>query len=211
MKFDFFLNNISKIEKIKVNAIQAHEEFSPEYRESFSEDFKTEKTRKASVMPIISPINGEAHLTLIVRAEYKGAHSGQVAFAGGKWEEDDASLLETAYREVEEEIGVSKNKLIFCRALTSLYIPVSDFRVYPFFAYATEPLNFIPQESEVAKIINLPIGNLFKDSSKEFIEIPLNENLKIKAPAFVNNGYSIWGATSMMLNELKQIIVKSME
>jgi len=211
MEFDFFLNNISKIEKIKINTSQAHLEFSPEYREQFSQDHKTDKTRKAAVMPIIAPINGKAHLTLIIRATYKGAHSGQVGFAGGKWEKEDTSLLETAFREVEEEIGVSKNYLTYCRALTSLYIPVSDFRVYPFLAYAKEPLEYIAQESEVAEVITLPLDKLFDDSSKKIVDIPIESTTTIKAPAFVYKEHTIWGATSMMLNELKQIIVKSMD
>jgi len=211
MKFDFFLNNISKIEKIKVNSLQAHQEFLPEGRPQFAEDYREEKTRNAAVMPIISPIHNEAYLTLIVRTTYNGAHSGQVAFAGGKWEKKDDSFLDTAYREVEEEIGVSKNKLIYCRKLTSLYVPVSDFRIYPFLAFSKEPLTFLRQESEVAKIITLPLKELFSNRANKKVDIAVENTTKIQVPAFVYKDYFIWGATSMILNELKQVIVKSME
>ncbi len=210
MEFDFFLNNSSKIEKIKVNSADAHLEFTPEGRGVFSEEYKTESTRNAAIMAIISPIEGKAHLTLIIRSKYDGAHSGEVAFAGGKWEPEDSTLLETAFREVEEEIGVSKKELIFCRALTSLYIPVSDFRVYPYLAYAEKKLEYLPQPSEVAKVITIPLTELFATEAKKNVAIHISNTTLIKVPAFVYKNYTIWGATSMILNELKQIIVKSM-
>lgn len=211
MKFDFFLNIISKIEKIKVNTSLAHLEFLPENREQFALDYKTAKTRSAAVMPIIFPVKEEAHLALIVRTTYDGAHSGQVAFAGGSWEKEDDSFLETAFREVEEEIGVSKKELIYCKELTALYIPVSDFRVYPFLAYAKKPLTFIRQESEVSEIITFPLKELLSDGVKQLVTISIGNTKKIEAPAFVYKGYTVWGATAMILNELKQVIVKSMD
>lgn len=211
MKFDFFLKNLPKIEKIKVNSTKAQLEFSPENRPEFSKTFKTEKTREAAVMPIISPINDEAYLTLIIRTTYKGAHSGQVAFAGGKWETTDQSLLDTAHREVEEEIGIEKAKLNYIRDLTSLYVPVSDFRVYPFLAYANELLVFTPQITEVAKVINIPINELLTGNLKKTVDMATTNTTNMKVPAFVYGDYVIWGATAMILNELKQVIVKSME
>jgi len=211
MRFDFFLNNISKIEKIKVNTSEAHLEFLPENRKQFPQDYKTDTTKNAAVMPIIFPVKGEAHLALIIRTTYNGAHSGQVAFAGGKWEEEDNSFLDTAFREVEEEIGIPKKELIYCRELTSLYVPISDFRVFPFLAYANKALTFTRQESEVSKIITLPLKKLLEDNIKKLVTIPIRNTIKIKAPAFVYDDYTIWGATSMILNELKQVIVKSMD
>lgn len=211
MKFDFFLKNCSKIEKIKVNTSKAHQEFTPAGRGNFSENYKTETTREAAVMAIISPIKEVAHLTLIIRSIYDGAHSGQVAFAGGKREPEDLNLLETAYREVHEEIGVSPENLIFLRALTSLYVPVSDFRIYPYLAYAEKKLSYIPQQSEVDQVITLPLEPLFSKETIQKAKITLSNNTTIKVPAFVLKDYKIWGATSMILNELKQIIVKSMQ
>ena len=210
MEFDFFLRNTSKIEKIKVNSTDAHLDFTPKGRGFFSEEYKTESTRKAAVMAIISPIEGEAHITLIIRSKYDGAHSGQVAFAGGKWESNDSTLLETAFREVEEEIGVPKKKLVFCRTLTSVYIPVSDFRVYPYLAYAEKELEYLPQLSEVDKVITIPLSALFSSKAKKNVAIDIGNTTLTKVPAFVYKNYTIWGATSMILNELKLIIVKSM-
>ncbi len=211
MKFDFFLNNLSKIEKIKVNSALAHSEFSPKDRPEFAEDYKTTKTRNAGVMAVFSPIKDEVHVTLIVRTTYDGAHSGQVAFAGGKWEKEDKSFQDTAFREVEEEIGVSKNDLTFCRSLTSVYIPPSDFRVYPFLAYSKKKLSYIPQEEEVAKVITIPLSALLQDNVRRQVTSVVVNNKTIIAPAFVYEDYVIWGATAMMLNELIQVILKSME
>lgn len=211
MKFDFFLKNCSKIEKIKVNASKAHQEFTPAGRGTFSQNHKTHNTKEAAVMAIISPVEGVTHLTFIIRSIYDGAHSGQIAFAGGKREQNDTTILETAYREVEEEIGVKKNNLIFLRELTSVYVPVSDFRVYPFLAYAEETLTYIPQQSEVDKVVTLPLEDLFLETNIKRISVNSSNHNKIKAPAFVLDNYKIWGATSMILNEVKQIIVKTMQ
>ncbi len=210
MEFDFFLNNRSKIEKIKVKAALAHKAFSPEGRPQFSTTYKTEKTRKAGVMVILSPVNGEVHVTFILRTTYKGAHSGQISFAGGKREEEDSSFLDTAYREVEEEIGISKNQLIYCRDLTSIYIPPSDFRVYPFLAYATEPLAYKIQELEVAEVISIPLKTLLCEKNQKRIHVKVENNKFIIVPAFIYNNYKIWGATAMILNELIVVILKSM-
>lgn len=211
MKFESFLKIIPKIEKIEVNTLAAHQAFAPEGRMNYSVNYKTSHTRNAAVMAIISPINGEATLTMILRTSYNGAHSGQVAFAGGKAEPDDTSLLDTAYREVEEEIGVLPNELSFIRPLTSLYIPVSDFRVYPFVAFADKELHYTPQASEVAQVITFPVQHILNENATDFNAKVQVKQQKIVVPAFRVESHIIWGATSMILNELKQIIINSMQ
>ena len=71
-------------------------------------------------------------LALILRKTYKGVHSAQIGFPGGKLEATDGSLRDTALRETEEEIGVKQNKVVVLKKLTEVYIPPSNFLVQPF-------------------------------------------------------------------------------
>ena len=80
------------------------------------------------------------YITFIKRQEYNSVHSGQVAFLGGKYEKHDADIIETAYRETEEEIGISRNKIQITGELSSLFIPVSAFDVHPFIAFTKKNL-----------------------------------------------------------------------
>lgn len=140
-------------------------------------------------------------IPLIVRNEYKGAHSGQVSFPGGKVEEVDENFEATAKRECMEEIGLSELETI--RALTPLYIPVSNFLVHPFISLSTTPNpTFSINEREVNKVIRCYLN--------ELLMAPLHENTAIKvgeitllAPAFKIDNQVIWGATAMMLNEVR--------
>ena len=71
-------------------------------------------------------------MPLILRNEYDGVHSNQISFPGGKKENNDADLIETAVRETNEEIGIKKDNMIFQLKLTDIYIPPSNFLVRPY-------------------------------------------------------------------------------
>ncbi|WP_010182525.1 NUDIX hydrolase [Aquimarina agarilytica] len=211
MKFEKFLKGISKIEKNKLPGALAQMELSPKDRVQFSQNYVTTKTREAGVMALFYAKNEETFLALILRTTYDGAHSGQVALPGGKFESSDLSLWNTALREVEEEIGVAQQKVSFIKSLSSLYVPVSDFRIYPFIAKANEALTFHLQEEEVAKLIEMPLSYLIeqKEIKELFVDIGINKSLKV--PAFEFEDHIIWGATGMILNELKQLLIDSFD
>ncbi len=211
MKFDEFVKSISKIEKNMLPGALAQMELSPKSRAQFSENYATSKTRKAGVMALVFPKNGEAYLALILRTTYDGAHSGQVALPGGKYELKDQLLWKTALREVEEEIGVAQNKISLIKPLTSLYIPPSDFRVHPFLAKANESLSFKLQQEEVAELIEMPIAYLIEQKEINEITIEAAAKKTVEVPAFVFGEHIIWGATAMILNELKQLLIDSFD
>jgi len=73
---------------------------------------------------------------LILRTSYNGIHSSQIAFPGGKVEPEDVDLKQTAIRETHEEIDVHPNTINVVRAFTEVYIPPSNYMVYPFFGYS---------------------------------------------------------------------------
>ena len=165
------------------------------------------QARKAGVLALCYPgPDLMARLLLILRPTYPGVHSAQVAFPGGGMEEGDADLLDTALREAREEVGLSPSQVSPIRALTPLYIPPSNFEVSPYLGLASRPQSFVPQPSEVASLIEVPLANLLKEGSLTSRRLATSYAREIEVPAFLLEGHVVWGATAMMLNELKLLL-----
>lgn len=164
-----------------------------------------EDARKAAVLALFFPRNDEWHIALIQRsaANPNDRHSGQISFPGGSFDAEDEDLLHTALREAEEEINVPANSVQILGALTSLYIPVSNFEVFPFVGYTRSIPDFRPEPGEVQSIIEAPF-RIFQEASFETTtEITLGEHLVLRdVPCFWVNGHIVWGATAMILSEL---------
>ena len=156
---------------------------------------------KAAVLAIIFKSNTEESVIyLIERNTYNGHHSGQIAFPGGKMDEGDENLKDTALREVYEEIGVRiESDLLF--PLSPQWIHVSNHWVQPFYTIVTEKPIFTLNKREINCIFELPIS-LFKDSNfLTFHELKILES-KVISPLFLNDGKEIWGATAIILYQL---------
>lgn len=168
-----------------------------------------ENVRKAGVMALFFPKTKTGwHLALIERASHdKDQHGGQISFPGGKHEPTDTSLAMTAFREVEEEIGVSSTLITMLGALTPLYIPVSNFEVFPFVGIAQQELSFELQASEVASLVEVPLNELQSRNKLRRTDLPINKNLILKSvPYFHLQERIVWGATAMMLSELLHVM-----
>ena len=161
--------------------------------------------RKGGVLSLFYPYQEKLHLVFMKRTQDGKVHGGQVSFPGGKMEPTDRNIVNTALREAEEELGIPAHEVDIIGKLTQLYILPSNFMVYPSVGYLPYRPSFQPSEEEVATIIEAPLEDLLSQK-KEIIHIPVNEKLRIKAPAFKVNGYVIWGATAMMLNELLKVV-----
>ena len=208
MHFDDFLLQAPKILNVELPATNAHRKMVPPNREELikNTDFTKITPKKAAVMMLFYPKNSQTHLALILRTTYNGVHSSQIAFPGGKVEPQDLDLSHTAIRETHEEIGVHPSNVILIRPFTKVYIPPSNYMVYPFLGYSQSELKFQLQQEEVSGIVELPL--------KEFLDdrIVVTNNMKtsyagsIDVPGFQVNEHFIWGATAMMLSELKETL-----
>ncbi len=148
---------------------------------------------------------GELFIPLIERASYQGVHSAQISLPGGKFEEQDITLSNTAIRECFEEIGVGEVEII--GKLTPLYIPVSGFLVEPYVGVCRiKNPTMISQEREVNSILKLNMNDLLREEIVENGTIELQSNLKIQANWFNLHNHRIWGATAMILSEWKETI-----
>jgi len=168
-------------------------------------DAKTAK--KAGVMVLFYPSEeNEARLILILRKTYKGVHSAQVGFPGGKREPEDKTMEQTAVRETEEEIGVPRDRIQILKTLTEIYIPPSNFFVQPYLGIIDETPHFEAQEDEVEALIEVPVSHFMDDAIEITKKLSTSYATDIDVPAYLLNGYVVWGATAMMLSEVRQIL-----
>ncbi|MCB0446528.1 MAG: CoA pyrophosphatase [Gelidibacter sp.] len=209
MNFEAFLNSISKIEHVPLPGQDSQFKMSPPYRMDLIAQQKEamKHSKKAGVMALFYPdMSYETKLILILRKTYKGVHSAQVGFPGGKYEIEDNSLQITALRETNEEVGVPINDMKVLKAMTEVYIPPSNFTVYPFLGIATKTPNFLKQDDEVEDLIEVAIKDLVDDQFATSQLIMTSLQKEVEVPAFQLNGHLVWGATAMMLSEIKELL-----
>lgn len=165
--------------------------------------------RIACVMILLYPKNEALYVTLIERMSTKkkgDRHSGQISFPGGKLESSDASLLDGALRETEEEVGIDSKKIQTLGALTDLYIPVSNFLVYPFVGYLPEQAQFVLQPTEVQSILETPLDLLQNPATTQLTNIQIPEGTLKNVPYYNVFGHTVWGATAMILSEFLAVL-----
>jgi 8-oxo-dGTP pyrophosphatase MutT (NUDIX family) len=208
MHFDEFLKYAPKILNVELPAMLAHAKMVPPNREDLirNTDFTKVIPRKAAVMMLFYPRNSVTHLALILRTSYNGVHSSQIAFPGGKVELEDFDLKQTALRETHEEIGVHPNSITIIRPFTEVYIPPSNYMVYPFLGYSNDEPEFIMQEDEVAGMVEFPLADFLNDSILTTATIKTSYAESIDVPGFQVDEHFIWGATAMILSELKETL-----
>ena len=206
MQFDEFLKQVPKLSNLELLGQEAQFLMAPDERiRALSEmDIEAKKPRWAGVMAVFYPnTNGETTLVLILRKTYKGVHSNQVGFPGGKAETFDESIKHTALRETEEEVGLPQNEINVVKKLTKLYIPPSNFWVQPFIGYVEQTPVFTKEDAEVEAILEVPLEEFLADKSVIKQRIDTSYGTMLDVPAFYLSEHVVWGATAMMLSEVK--------
>ena len=209
MNFDDFIKLRSKIENIPLPAEASQFKMSPPFRKELMDEnkIKMKTARKAAVMALFYPNRSqETMLVLILRNTYKGVHSAQIGFPGGKLEPEDDSLKTAAIRETFEEVGVVEKNIKVWRKISNIYIPPSHFIVQPFIGIAEKTPIFLKQDAEVDAIIEVPLTEFLSEKSVITTTVTTSYTTRIDVPAFLLQGYVVWGATAMMLSEIKDIL-----
>lgn len=172
------------------------------------EDLNPSQYKSSAVLLLLIKRENGFYIPLTERHTYNGAHSGQVSFPGGKFDETDKDLQSTALRECYEEIGIDKN-IELIGQLTPIYIPVSKFMVSPFVAFLKEDeVTYNINPNEVKSILELSVSDLkLPELVKETFVEPA-PGFKFKTPYFDVEGKIVWGATAMILNEFKHVLLK---
>lgn len=126
-------------------------------------------------------------------------HAGEISFPGGRQDRPDEDLRETALREAEEEIGLSRAAVELVGALPPVGTFVTGYRVHPFVG-VIEPLRpWVPQEAEVAQVLELPLAELARGFQLKRL---LRKGVPIRTPTYTFEGHLVWGATARIVQSL---------
>lgn len=164
-------------------------------------------SRRAAVLLPVLPRPEGPHLVYTLRKSHLADHAGQISFPGGGAEPHDDSLLETALREVREEVGVETTQVEVLGEMEEMYIPPSDYLVAPFVGLLAQEVELSLQPDEVEEVFTVPFRDLMSAEALQRV-IWRREGRRYEVPVFAVEGlaaaegegysrrYEIWGATA---------------
>ena len=156
----------------------------------------TAENLKASA--VLIPIfydKGQYHMLFTERSDAVVFHKGQVCFPGGTQEPSDSSLLQTALREAEEEIGLEVKDIEILGELDDSMTFVSDYIISPFVAFIPYPHSLRTNGREVKGTFSVPLSFLMNEA-----------NFQTDSYAYEYEGHIIWGATARILRQFIDLL-----
>jgi 8-oxo-dGTP pyrophosphatase MutT (NUDIX family) len=188
---------------------KAQHGMAPAYRPDYElEDVLKFNPRIGGVLLLLDPAGSETKVVMTLRKQYEGTHSGQMSFPGGRQDPADSSIIQTALRETFEEIGVPAHAIRIIGSLSELYIPPSNFLVYPSVGVLQQEAPFLKQENEVEKIVEIPLSFFLDAASRSTAKIKIMGNTEVEVPAYIYDGFTIWGATAIMMSEFVYMLTE---
>ena len=162
------------------------------------------KYKKAGVLILLikDKDDEEYQILFTKRSEQLKTHSGEVSFPGGKWEEGDSNLYQTALRESNEEINLDMKNVTKLGPLNFL-LSRHKIEVNPFVGYLNQLQDF-KGNFEIDEIFTVPISFLMNEENIEYKEFN-RKDLKVYIPSWVYNGNRIWGLTAMIAADFLNI------
>jgi 8-oxo-dGTP pyrophosphatase MutT (NUDIX family) len=168
------------------------------------------EARQAAVLLPLFVEEGTFYLTFIRRASTLRAHSGEMAFPGGKAEPTDLSPVMTALREAEEEIGLDPAGVEVLGLLPPVFTVVSNYVITPVVAFLPAGLGTLQlQEAEVAELVVVPVNALLNPAifhTEQFTRTGKSRTVHFYDYQSDDQIYRIWGATGRILTSLLAIL-----
>lgn len=160
--------------------------------------------RRAAVIVLLFPGPDGWRFPLTLRPDAIGPHAGQISLPGGAIEAGETSDM-AAVRELEEELGVPSDNVKLLGSLDDLYIFGSNYHVTPWLGVIDDSPKWIPQHSEVAEVIEMTVSQLLNTENLHST-IRTLRGVSFQAPNFAIDGHQIWGATCLILGELRELL-----
>lgn len=173
---------------------------------SFGRHFGPQRhdARSAAVIALLFCRGDQWRLPLIVRPPQLLHHAGQVSLPGGLIEAGE-DAPQAALRELEEELGISRERVAMVGALSPLYVFSSNHYVQPFVGHLADEPRFELNSLEVARLLEVPIHDLLQPTTFG-VSARSEKNVTAHAPAFFWDREAIWGATCMILAEFLAVV-----
>ncbi len=203
VEFDNLIFHLKKRINTNLPGKDSHKKMKISYRNEKKNSFNINMAKPAAVLLLLFPNNKKICFYLTKRTEKLKYHKGQISLPGGSNEKGE-SLLETALRETEEEIGVNKNEISILGQITPLFIPVTGFMMTPFIGFTSKEPIIKLDSMEVEELFSVNILDLI-NNDKLITHRQLNGR-DVTIPYFNLNNQQVWGATSMVLSEFKDML-----
>jgi 8-oxo-dGTP pyrophosphatase MutT (NUDIX family) len=204
MKYHTFIETLRTQLREPLPGLVAHAKMAPSNR--LENELKpNERTRRSAVLILFYPHQDQIYLPLILRPMYDGVHGGQMAFPGGRYENIDKDLTQTALREAQEEIGVKAADVIVLGQLSEIFIPLSNFLALPVIGYLPYRPDFYPDSREVDTVFEVNINEITDETILGMMQMNVR-GVEIHAPYYEIQKNKIWGATAVMISELLDVV-----
>ena len=160
-------------------------------------------TREAAVLIPIFEFQNEYNFLLTRRTDEVETHKGQISFPGGMRESDE-DLLQTAFRETFEEVGIEENRIELLGRFHD-YISITRFRVTPFAGFIHGPFTTKPHAREVAEVIHVPF-RIFLDPSLVRVEKNTWIRDEVNVYYYTFGSHQIWGLTARIIKDFLEAL-----
>lgn len=157
----------------------------------------------AVLIPLVARREG-VHVILTRRTEHLSDHAGQISFPGGRQEQEDLTLEETALRETEEEIGLARQHIELIGRIDDYYT-VTGYQVSPVVGLIKPPFDLSPDDQEVADVFEVPL-NYILDPKNQKLQTVTYQGVRRRYFAIPYREYYIWGATAGMLVNFSEVL-----
>jgi 8-oxo-dGTP pyrophosphatase MutT (NUDIX family) len=149
---------------------------------------------------VLVPLHGDPLTAVFTerRADLR-RHAGEISFPGGRQDEPDEDLRMTALREAEEEIGLPASEVELVGALPPVGTFVTGYRIYPFVGLIRSGHEWLPQETEVAQVLEFSLRDLAAGHEMKRL---VRKGVPIKTPTYTVGGHLVWGATGRIVQSL---------
>ncbi|MCA1588425.1 MAG: CoA pyrophosphatase [Chloroflexi bacterium] len=175
------------------------------FRSRYDRDSFPPARDAATLIAIYPDPTGRLVIPLTVRREELRAHAGEVSLPGGAVEATDTDLDAAALREAWEEIGLEPGLVRVVGRLEPVWIPVSNFELVPVVGTLPTRPSLVPQDTEVAAIVELPLEALYDDEVIGVAEFS-RRGVALRAGVFRYGGITVWGATAITLGMLARVL-----
>ena len=204
MDFQHFITQLEIMITNYLPGEESQQKMRVNYDQSIELPFSKNNSTAAAVLILLYIEDNEIHFFLTKRSNELEHHKGQISLPGGTQEENE-ELTHTALRETQEEIGINKTSISIIGSMTPLFVPVTGFMIHPFIGYSSNKLEPTPDPSEVEAIFSVNISDLLNETNQT-IEKRNIRGYDVEVPYFKLNNYEVWGATSMILSEFRDLI-----
>ena len=204
MDFQHFITQLEITITNYLPGEESQQKMRVNYDQSIELPFSKNNSTASAVLILLYLEDNEIHFFLTKRSNELEHHKGQISLPGGTQEENE-ELTHTALRETQEEIGINKTSISIIGSMTPLFVPVTGFMIHPFIGYSSNKLEPTPDPSEVEAIFSVNISDLLNEANRT-IEQRNIRGYDVEVPYFKLNNYEVWGATSMILSEFRDLI-----